>query len=99
VWEKFKGLVLTLKPDTVYYLSEPHPLKRPPLGLRLTFYHGGDIYVFTDFADGGVLRKTGIHVASSNNRIRAEIREADIRDFLSSELGEVKLVSLPPFMY
>jgi hypothetical protein len=98
-WEKFKDLVLTLKPDTVYYLAEPHPLKKPPLGLRLTFYLQKDMYVFTDFADGETLHKTGISIINPTDEIRAEIREEDIKFFLSNELGKIKFVSLPPFMY
>lgn len=98
-WNEFKSLVLALKPDTIYYLSEPHPLRKPPLGLRLTFYQGGNMYVFTDFADSETLHKTGIPITNPNDKIRAEINEADIKNFLSTELGKVKLVSLPPFMY
>ena len=98
-WQKFKDLVLTLKPDTVYYLSEPHPLKKPPLGLRLTFYYKGNMYVFTDYAENNSLHKTGIPVTNPSDKIKAEIKEADIKNFLFNEFKKIKPISLPPFMY
>ena len=98
-WEKFKDLFSSLNPETVYYLSEPHPLKEPPIGLRLTFYHGKDMYVFTDFADANALHRTGIPITNPKDKVKVEIKEEDIRRFLSNELGKVKLVSLPPFIY
>ena len=98
-WSNFKSLVLTLKPDIIYYLAEPHPLKKPPLGLRLTFYQGGDMYVFIDFADCETLHKTGVRIVNPLDNILAEVREEDVKNFLSTQLGKVKLVSLPPFMY
>ncbi len=98
-WGEFRALVQALKPETIFYLSEPHPLRKPPLGLRLTFYQGRDMYVFTDFADGKSLKRTGILLTSPDDIVRAELREEDIRRFLSMELGNLELVSLPPFMY
>ena len=98
-WEEFKALVKTLAPETLFYLAEPHPLRKPPIGLRLTFYHGGDMYVFTDFANGESLHKTRIPIINHEDEAKAELREEDIRQFLSGELGKIKLVSLPPFMY
>jgi len=98
-WEEFRRFVKEMVPDTVFYLPEPHPLRKPPLGLRLTFYHGKDMYVFTDFADGKSLKRTGIPLTNPDERVRAEVREEDIRRFLSTELGNVELVSLPPFIY
>ena len=99
LWNDFKTHVQALDPDTVFYLAEPHPLRRPPLGLRLTFYHGQDMYVFTDYADAANLHKTGIPLAGLDTQNRAELKEEDIKRFLSKELGSVKLASLPPFIY
>jgi len=92
-------LIQTLRPDTVFYLAEPHPLRKPPLGLRLTFYHGENMYVFTDFADAANLHKTGIPLANVNKKNTVELKEEEIRRFLSMHLGPIKLVSLPPFIY
>jgi len=98
-WEEFKKLASELLPVIIFYIEQPHPLKTPPLGLRLTFYHGQDMYVFIDYANGASLVKTGIPVKNHTDKIHAEVREEDIRDFLSNNFPLVKLVSLPPFMY
>jgi len=98
-WEEFKALINALTPETIFYLPEPHPLRKPPLGLRLTFYHGKDMYVFTDFADGKSLKRTRILLTNPDDRVKAEVREDDIRRFLSKELGGTNFASLPPFMY
>jgi len=98
-WNEFKALVLKLHPETMFYLAQPHLFTNPPLGLRLTFYHGQDMYVLVDYADGASLAKTGIPVTNHLDRTHAEIREQDIRDFLFDNFPWVEPVSLPPFMY
>lgn len=98
-WDSFKEIVMEFHPDTIFYISQPHLFKTPPLGLRLTFYHDQDMYVFTDYADGAALAKTGVPVADYMNKTDAEVREQDIRGFLSKSFPWIKLVSLPPFMY
>jgi hypothetical protein len=98
-WEEFKDLALRTRPVNMFYLAEPHPLSNPPTGLRLTFYHEQDMYVFTDHANGSSLVKTAIPIAHHTDRIHVEIREQDIRDFLSSNFPWVEPISLPPFMY
>jgi len=98
-WEEFKALVSKFRPKTIFYIPQPHPLKTPPLGLRLTFYNNQDMYVFVDHAEGASLSKTGIPVASHMDKVHAEVREEDIRNFLSKNFPQVELVSLPPFMY
>lgn len=98
-WGRFKELATTLKPEFVFYLAEPHPLRKPPLGLRLTFYDRSNMYVFIDYADGKVLHKTGIPVTEAKDDVKAEVREEDVRLFLSAELGKAKLMSLPPFIH
>jgi hypothetical protein len=98
-WEEFKTLALKHKPDTVFYLAQPHLFRTPPLGLRLTFYQGQDMYVMTDYAKGDSLFKTGIPITSPECKVQAQIRELDIRDFLSQNFPWADPVSLPPFMY
>lgn len=98
-WEEFKAKALQLRPQNVFYLSEPHLFANPPLGLRLTFYHDQDMWVFVDHADGAVLAKTGITVTNHLDNTHAEIREQDIRNFISKVFPGVEPVSLPPFIY
>jgi len=94
-----RHLASALHPETIFYISQNHPLRTPPLGLRLTFYNGQDMYVFVDYADGASLAKTRIPVTNHTNKIHAEVREQDVRDFLSNNFPRVKLVSFSPFMY
>jgi hypothetical protein len=98
-WEEFKTLVLKHKPGTVFYLGQPHLFGKPPLGLRLTFYHGQDMYVMTDYAKGTCLVKTGIPITNPEDKVQAQVRDSDIRDFLSQSFPWIEPVSLPPFMY
>ncbi len=98
-WEEFKALALKVHPDTIFYIVQPHLFTKPPLGLRLTFYHGQDMYVLVDRADGASLAKTGIPVANHLDNAHVEVREQDIRDFLSDNFPWVEPTSLPPFMY
>jgi len=98
-WEEFKALVLKLHPETVFYISQPHLFIKPPLGLRLTFYSNQDMYVLVDYANSASLAKTGIPITNHEDRIHTEIREHDIRDFLSNNFPWIESVSLPPFMY
>jgi len=48
-WEKYKKLALEFKPSIIYYARDPHPLRKPPWGLKLIFYNGFDGYVFTEY--------------------------------------------------
>lgn len=98
-WDEFKRIVLELHPATIFYLSEPHPLMNPPLGLRLTFYHDQDMYVFIDYAECSMLAKTSIPVINHMDKVNTEIREQDIRVFLENTFPWTKQVSLPPFMF
>jgi len=98
-WEEFKALALKLRPETIFYIAQPHLFTRPPMGLRLTFYHDQDMYVLVDYADGAFLAKTGIPVTNHLDGTHAEIREQDIRDFITNNFTWVEPISLPPFMY
>jgi hypothetical protein len=99
IWEKFKDLALRARPVNMFYLAEPHLFTNPPIGLRLTFYDEHDMYVFTDRANGSHLAKTGIPITNHTDRIHVEIKEQDIREFLSRNFPWAELVSLPPFIY
>ena len=89
-WNDFKNLVLAFKPEIIYYARDPHPLRKPPWGLKLIFYMGFDGYVFVDYADGNSLHKTKIPIkASKNDEIPISVK--DIECFLQSQIGKVKL--------
>ena len=90
-WEDFKEKALACSPDIVFYQKDKHPLRRPPIGLRLTFYHGKDTYAFIDFADGATLRKTGIPVCASAVKSEGLIDDEEIVRFLSSRFKNAKI--------
>jgi hypothetical protein len=98
-WEEFKALAIEMHPVNMFYLAEPHLFSNPPIGLRLTFYHEQDMYVFTDHPDGPRLVKTGVPITNHTDKIQVEILEKDIHKFISNNFPWVEPVSLPPFIY
>lgn len=94
-WEDFKSRVKELSPSIIFYRKDPHPLRRPPIGVRLTFYHEKDMYVFIDFADGETLRKTGLPVHVTKGE--GQIDDADIERFLTVQLGNIAVRSMGCF--
>jgi len=92
-WSEFRSLVRRFMPKIIFYAKESNPLAKPKVGLKLIFYHGMDTYVFTDYADGRVLHKTGIPVEISGDD-EGHINDAEIRHFLTEQLGDVRIVSL-----
>ena len=89
-WKKYRKLALEFKPETVYYARDPHPLRKPPWGLKLIFYHGFDGYVFTDYAEGDALHKTKIPIRGTDES-DIPILVEDIESFLHSQIGKVKV--------
>ena len=89
-WKEYRKLALEFKPEIIYYARDPHPLKKPPWGLKLIFYHGFDGYVFTDYAEGDALNKTKIPIRGTNEQEIPLLME-DIESFLHSQIGRVKV--------
>lgn len=89
-WEEYRKQALTFKPAILYYARDPHPLRKPPWGLKLIFYHGFDGYVFKDYADGSTLYKTKIPIRGKNKR-EIPLLVEDIESFLYSQIGRVKV--------
>ncbi len=61
-WEEFKRKALECGVKTVFYAVEDYPLGDPPISLRLLFTSGRETYVFSDFARGDKMAKTGIPI-------------------------------------
>jgi len=89
-WKEYRKLALEFKPEIIYYARDPHPLKKPPWGLKLIFYHGFDGYVFVDYADRSSLHKTKIPIRGRNEK-EIPLLVEDIESFLHSQLGRVKV--------
>ena len=98
-WNAFKRLILLFSPKTVFYIVQPHPLRCPLLGLRITFYNQKDMYLFIDYANNGFLYKTRISITNYEKENIAEIKDEHIIYFLSKHIGKINISSLPPFMY
>lgn len=94
--DDLKKIVKEHSPDIIFYWKEPHPLRRPPIGLRLTFHHKMDTYVFIDFANKTMLQKTGITVYASDKG-EEHIKDKDINHFITTQLQNAKAVSMGCF--
>ncbi len=96
-WEDFERRILDLKPSIIFYQKDKHPLRNPPIGLRLTFYHEKDTYAFIDFANGETLNKTGIPVKASEIKEEGLIGDKDIVNFLSARFKDTTIQSMGAF--
>lgn len=84
--ESFKECVHACSIRMVYCLFEANPQGDPPIGLRLYFYHRGDVYFLIDFASGERLKVTGIPVQVYGSRRKPYIAEEDVKAFINREL-------------
>jgi hypothetical protein len=89
-WEKYRKLVLAMKPNIIYYSRDPHPTNTPPWGLKLIFYNGFDGYILTDYAEGDGLHKTKIAIRGTDDQ-EIPILVEDIEAFVHAHLGNVKV--------
>jgi len=85
-WDKFRKLLIKLKPREIYYAQGRAPLARPPVELRLTFSAGRVQYIFVDTAEEGVLRRTKIPI-SLDKYGNFNLKDKDIKKFIHTELG------------
>ncbi len=95
-WEDFKKSVVELSPSIIFYRRDPHPLRKPPIGIRLTFYHENDMYMFIDFANGETMRKTGMPIHAVEKG-KGTVEDADIEHFLTAQLGNIAIRSMGCF--
>ena len=95
-WKEYRKLALEFKPENVYYAINSHPLRKPPWGLRLIFYHDFNGYVFSDYADGVTLHKTKIPIQGKDKR-EVPLLIEDIENFINSQLGKIKVSPIHSF--
>jgi len=95
-WKDYQELALKFKPEIIYYARDRHPLRKPPWGLKLIFYHGFNGYVFIDYADGAILHKTRIPIQGKNTR-EVPLLIEDIKNFLHSQIGKIKISPIHSF--
>ena len=96
-WDDFERRVLDFQPSTLFYQKDKHPLRKPPIGLRLTFYHETDTYALIDFADGATLKKTKIPVKVAEVKDEGLIDDKAIIQFLSSRFKNITIRSMGTF--
>jgi hypothetical protein len=96
-WEDYEQRILDLKPSTIFYQKDKHPLRTPPIGLRFTFYHEQNTYAFLDFADGSALFKTKIPVYPASVNNEGLISDDEIKRFLNSKFKGVTIRSMGTF--
>ena len=94
-FKDFAERVQALKPETIFYNVEAAPPRRPPVAMRLFFYHEGDVYVFLDFVPTGQarLRETKLRIYDHKKRT-AHLKDEDIEQFLGNQFKGVKTRSL-----
>ncbi len=95
-WIKYREMARKLMPTIMFYSLDPHPLRQPPLGLKLIFYHELNSYIFQDYADGVSLHKTKIPI---NNKDPNEvpILAKDIEQFIHSQIGKIRVSPIHAF--
>ena len=96
-WEDFEKHALDFQPSIIFYQKDKHPLRKPPIGLRLTFYHEKDTYALIDFAEGTALKKTGIPVKASEVKDEGLIDDAEVIRFLSARFKNTTIRSMGTF--
>ena len=93
-WGEFEARIEALSPATIFYSKDKHPLRKPPIGLRLTFYHEGDTYVLVDFANGATLYKTKIPVHETKAKTEGLLEDDDIKRFLADRFKNIVVSSM-----
>ncbi|UCH37351.1 MAG: hypothetical protein JSV76_06665 [Candidatus Bathyarchaeota archaeon] len=84
-WEKYRDHALEFTPSIIYYAIDSHPLRNPPWGLKLIFYHDFNGYVFIDYADGATLYKTKIPFRGTDPR-EVPLLVEDIEHFIHDQI-------------
>ena len=99
-WEQFKRLAIALHPEFIAYTYQKAPLSRPPLGLRLIFATAEVQYVFLDFANSDILRRTKLPVYTHKSG-DAYFKEEDLKSFIQTELKrkDISIVSFEVLGY
>jgi len=85
-WTQYKELALKHSPQIIFYSRDPHPLRKPPFGMKLIFYHQFDTYIFQDYANGATLFKTKIPLVDRGSR-EVPITHEAIENFIHTEIG------------
>jgi hypothetical protein len=93
-WGGFRKLAISLRPEFVAYAVQKASLSTPSLGLRLIFTAHDVQYVFLDFAEGNIFRRTrlAVHIQGTGD---AYFDEEGLKRFIRTELkrDDISIVS------
>jgi hypothetical protein len=95
-WKEYRKLAQKLKPNTIFYSLDPHPLRNPPYGLKLIFYHELDSYIFQDYAANATLYKTKIPIQGLD-KSEVPILPEDIENFIHTQIGKTQVSPIHSF--
>lgn len=95
-WTQYRDLARKLMPTIMFYSLDPHPLRKPPWGLKLIFYHELDSYIFQDYANEMSLYKTKIPIRGDDNH-EVPILVEDIKQFLHAQIGIIRVSPIHSF--
>jgi hypothetical protein len=89
--ETLKKLMQKHSIKTLYCLFEDNHEGDPPIGIRLYFYHGGDIYFLRDYAHNDKLIQSSIPVRFHGSSKTPYISETDVISFRDKELKGINV--------
>jgi hypothetical protein len=95
-WIQYRELARKLMPTIIFYSLDPHPLRQPPWGVKLIFYHELDSYIFQDYADDVSLHKTKIPIKGSDPN-EVPILVKDIEQFIHAQIGNIHVSPIHSF--
>ena len=95
-WNDYRKLAQKFKPNIIFYSRDPHPLRKPPYGLKLIFYHELDSYILHDYADDAALKKTKIPIKDQDKR-EVPILHEDIENCIHTQIGNIQVSPIHSF--
>ena len=87
--ENFKEQIRSFSVKMVYCRFEADPQGDPPIGMRLYFYHEGEVHYLADYASGEKLKITEIPIRVHGSRKEPYISEEDVKSFIGKELAGI----------
>ena len=95
-WNEYQKLAKKLKPNIIFYSLDPHPLRNPPYGMKLIFYHQLDSYIFQDYAANATLFKTKIPIQGQDKN-EVPILPENIENFIHTQIGKIQVSPIHSF--
>jgi hypothetical protein len=89
--EELKQLIHNHSIKTLYCLFENNHEGNPPIGIRLYFYRGIDIYFLIDYAQKDKLKLTSIPLRFYGNKKTPYIPEDNVKPFIDKEFKGVNV--------